>query len=69
MLLMEGYETAREAAERLGFEYSYFTRKLNRGEIPGAQKFQQVWIVPTDATREQVERPIGRPKKDLRDGS
>ncbi len=64
MPLMEGYESAREAATRLGYDYTFFTRKLNRGEIPGAKKFQQVWIVPTDVTREQVERPIGRPRRE-----
>lgn len=60
---MEGYTTAREAAERLGYEYSWFTRKLSAGEVPNAFRWQRTWVVPEDVTREQVEKPLGRPKR------
>jgi hypothetical protein len=50
---MRGYITAEEAAEKLGFEYTYFTRLLNDGRVTGAEKWQGVWLIPEDA---KVER-------------
>lgn len=57
---MRGYITAQEAAKRLGFEYTYFTRLLNEGRVSGAEKWQGVWLVPEDA---DVERLPTGPKK------
>ncbi len=59
---VENYETAKEAAARLGYDYAYFTRLLNADRVPGAIKWQRVWVVPASVTREQVERRPGRPK-------
>lgn len=61
---MENYETAKETAKRLGYDYVYFTRLLNAGRVPGAIKWQRVWVIPAGVTREQVERQPGRPRKE-----
>ncbi len=46
---MRGYITTREAAERFGFEYTYFTRLLTEGRVLGAEKWQGVWLIPEDS--------------------
>lgn len=61
---VEGYETAQEAATRLGYAYTYFTTMLNEeGRVPGALRWHDRWMVPTGVTREQIERRAGRPRK------
>lgn len=51
---MQGYITAREAAKKFGFEYTYMTRLLNEGRVPGALKWQRDWLVPKDAKVEKL---------------
>lgn len=56
------YETAREAAERLGYDYSYFTRLLKAGRVPGAVKWSG-WMVPKDVEASEVRVQPG-PKRE-----
>lgn len=51
---VSGYITAREAAKQTKYEYSHFTRKLKKGEIPGAIKFGNNWLVPEKIKREEI---------------
>lgn len=64
---MDGFETAEQAAKRLGFNYAVFTQKCKREEVPGATKWLDRWMIPSDVTREQVEGRRGRPKKEESD--
>lgn len=60
-----GHETAREAARRLGYDYSWFVVKLKRGDVPGAFYFHG-YAVPRDLEREDLlgtDPSPGRPKK------
>lgn len=50
-LVIEGYETAGEAAERLGITQKYVVRLAAAGMIPGAQQVnagRRYWYVPKD---------------------
>ena len=58
---VDEYMIGKEAAEKLGYEYTNFTRMLKAGRVPGAKKQYGMWWVPTNVTREDVERPVGRP--------
>jgi hypothetical protein len=65
---MDGYISAREASQKLGYDYSYFTTLLKDDRVPGAFQWQRTWAVPEGVTREEVERPVGRPVERPRKG-
>lgn len=59
---MKGYITARETAERLGYNYEHFTRLLKSGKVEGAV-YWHGYAIPDNLTREHVTtRKAGRPK-------
>lgn len=50
-MVIEGYETAGEAAERLGITHKYLVQLAARGLIPGAKQVdagRRYWYVPVD---------------------
>lgn len=60
---MQGYISAKEAAERLGYEYTHFTRLLKAGKVPGAV-YWHGYAIPEDVSRENVQSAnVGRPHK------
>jgi hypothetical protein len=59
---MRGYISAREAAEKLGYEYTHFTRLLKADKVEGAV-YWHGYAIPEDISREEVStRKAGRPK-------
>lgn len=59
--LLKGYETSREAAQRLGIKIARMNQLLNEGRIPGAIKVgkNHIYLVPKDAWPEP--KGFGRP--------
>ena len=55
--MLEGYETAVEAAERLGITDSQVRRLAGEGRIPGATKVAGAWFIPRGV------QPIGQGKR------
>lgn len=51
---MKGYITTEEAAKKLGYEYSYFTRLLKEGRVPGAV-YWHGYAIPKNVTREKLK--------------
>jgi hypothetical protein len=59
----KGYTDAKEAARRLGYDYTYLLKLLREGKVPGAQWWQG-YLVPEDVERGDIRRGTpGRPKK------
>ena len=46
---MDGYITAKEAAEKWGVSLRAVQAICAEGKIPGASKMANVWIIPADA--------------------
>lgn len=60
---MKDYMTAKEAADKLGYEYTHFTRLLKQGKVRGAFRWEG-YAVPKNVSREDIEvGHAGRPKK------
>lgn len=51
---IKGYITAKEAAEKLGYEYTHMARLLKAGNVPGAV-YWNGYAVPEDVRREDVK--------------
>lgn len=51
---LPGWLTARQAADRIGYEYKWFIGLLNQGKIKRARRWQRVWVIPDDLTEEEV---------------
>lgn len=61
---MKGYITAREAAQKLGYEYTHFARLLKAGKVPGVV-YWHGYVIPSDIKREDVSTGrVGRPRKE-----
>ena len=58
---LEGYETAKEAAERYGIDDSQVRRYCAQGRIRGAVKVGHQWLVPVDSWPEEAGPGPGRP--------
>lgn len=54
---MKEYLTAHEAAEKLGYEYTYFTRLLKAGRIPGAV-YWHGYAVPATLKKDDIEPAV-----------
>lgn len=60
---MEGYISAKDAAEKLGYEYTHFTRLLKAGKVPGAV-YWHGYAIPHSLERKDIETGrVGRPRK------
>lgn len=58
------YISARDAAKQFGMEYTYLTRRLKAGTIPGAKRIGRRYMVPANLKAEDVRRSPGRPRLD-----
>lgn len=59
---MNGYITAREAAKRLGYDYTHFTRLLKQGKVEGAV-YWQGYAIPESIGKESIHtQRVGRPR-------
>lgn len=59
-VMVEGYETVEQAAERLGIDPSQVRRYCRDGKMPGATKMGRMWVVPSGATPQDAG--FGRPQ-------
>jgi hypothetical protein len=50
---MRGYITAKEAAKKLGYEYTHFSRLLKEGNVEGAV-YWHGYAIPDDIQRGDV---------------
>ena len=46
-----GFETAKEAAERLGCTVRAVQKWANEGKLPGAKKQGRDWMIPSNAVK------------------
>lgn len=51
---VKDFLTAEQAAEKLGYEYSYFRRLLKQGRVPGAI-YWHGYAIPKDVGRGDVK--------------
>lgn len=61
MTALAGYQSAKEAAERIGVDDSQVRKLAAAGRLPGATKFGNLWVVPENSWPTVVER--GRPAR------
>lgn len=58
MLLIPGYMTIKEAAEKWGVSIRYVNSMCHNGKIPDAQMFGNVWAIPADMKKPSQDRRI-----------
>lgn len=58
---LPGYETAAQAAERLGISSVQLRKLCNQGRVPGAQYVADRWFIPQGVM--PIAKSFGRPPK------
>lgn len=66
--MIEGYLTAKEAAEKWGITIRNVQMMCAEGKIEGATKFGRVWAIPEVAKRPEDGRVLSGKYKDWRKG-
>lgn len=61
MTTLEGYQSAKAAAERIGIDDSQVRKLAAAGRLPGATKFGNLWLVPEDSWPQASQ--FGRPPR------
>lgn len=62
---LDGWFSAAQAAEHLGYHYITVINKLEANQIPRAGLWQGIWVIPDDITEEEIlTPPPGRPRKE-----
>lgn len=57
-VLIEGYMTIKEACEKWGLSNRWVNTMCHNGKIPGAQRFGDIWAIPSDVEKPSDDRRI-----------